>query len=244
MNIGIIGKKRMGTALVAAVKNHPDLTIVGQIGREGNLLDFLTKTDVVIDFSSPDTSLLFVMTCDTYNRPLVLGTTGQSEEVLGTIDKLSLKIPVIMATNFSVGANLLFWLAQKSAEILGPNYDPEIVEVHHRLKKDAPSGTAKTLAGALGTIRQSQLDAPAMFRRGREGITGERNPREIGIHSVRGGSVVGDHTVMFLGGTEAVKLSHEAFSREVFADGALRAARWVVKQKPGLYDMQDVLGLK
>ena len=135
----------------------------------------------------------------------------------------------------------MFWLTRKAAEILGPGFDLEIIEMHHRLKRDAPSGTAKTLAEILASVRKQQLDKVA--RHGRVGIVGERMAEEIGIHSVRGGDVVGDHTVIFAGVGERVELTHKASSRETFANGALRAAHWVVKQKPGLYDMQDVLGL-
>jgi 4-hydroxy-tetrahydrodipicolinate reductase len=138
--------------------------------------------------------------------------------------------------------NTLFWLTRKAAEILGPGFDLEIVEMHHRLKRDAPSGTAKTLAEILAAVRKQQLDKVA--RHGRAGIMGERTAEEIGVHSVRGGDVVGDHTVIFAGVGERVELTHKASTRETFANGALRAAQWVVKQKPGLYDMQDVLGLR
>ena len=136
----------------------------------------------------------------------------------------------------------MFWLTRKAAEILGPGFDLEVVEMHHRLKRDAPSGTAKTLAEILAQVRGQQLEQ--VSRHGRAGLVGERTAQEIGIHSVRGGDVVGDHTVIFAGTGERVELTHKASSRETFAQGALRAARWVIKQKPGLYDMQDVLGLK
>ena len=149
---------------------------------------------------------------------------------------------MVIATNFSTGVNTLFWLTRKAAEILGPAFDLEVVEMHHRLKKDAPSGTATTLLEILGDVRKLQLDEA--LRHGRQGITGERTSGEIGIHAIRGGDVVGDHTVIFASNGERVELTHKASSRDTFANGALRAALWVVKQKPGLYDMQDVLGLK
>jgi 4-hydroxy-tetrahydrodipicolinate reductase len=152
------------------------------------------------------------------------------------------KIPIVWASNYSTGVNTLFWLTRKAAEILGPDFDLEIVEMHHRLKKDAPSGTAATLAEILADVRQQQLKK--VLRHGREGLVGERTAAEIGMHSIRGGDVVGDHTVIFATNGERVELTHKAASRETFANGALRAAQWVVKQKPGLYDMQDVLGLK
>ena len=148
----------------------------------------------------------------------------------------------MLASNFSTGVNTLFWLTRKAAEILGPAYDLEIVEMHHRLKRDAPSGTAKTLAEILAEVRRQQLEKVA--RHGRAGIVGERTDEEIGIHSVRGGDVVGDHTVIFAGPGERLELTHKASSRDTFADGALRAAQWAVKQRPGLYDMRHVLGLR
>ena len=148
----------------------------------------------------------------------------------------------MLASNYSTGVNTLFWLTRKAAEILGPDFDLEVVEMHHRLKKDAPSGTAKSLAQVLADVRHLQLEEAA--RHGREGIVGERTRNEIGVHSIRGGDVVGDHTVIFANNGERVELTHKASSRETFANGALRAAQWVVGQKPGLYDMQDVLGLK
>jgi len=148
----------------------------------------------------------------------------------------------VWATNFSTGVNTLFWLTRKAAEILGPDFDLEVVEMHHRLKKDAPSGTAKTLAEILASVRKMRLAEAA--RHGRAGIVGERTPSEIGVHSIRGGDVVGDHTVIFASIGERVELTHKASSRDTFANGALRAAQWLVTQKPGLYDMQDVLGLR
>ena len=138
--------------------------------------------------------------------------------------------------------NTLFWLARKAAEILGPGFDLEIIEMHHRHKKDAPSGTARTLAEILAQVRHQQLER--VIRHGRSGITGALASEEIGMHSLRGGDVVGDHTVVFAGNGERVELTHKASSRETFANGALRAAVWVATQSPGLYDMQDVLGLK
>jgi 4-hydroxy-tetrahydrodipicolinate reductase len=137
--------------------------------------------------------------------------------------------------------NTLFWLTRKAAEILGPGFDLEIVEMHHRLKKDAPSGTATTLAEILADVRGRQLKE--IVRHGREGIVGERTAAEIGMHAVRGGDVVGDHTVIFASNGERVELTHKASSRETFANGALRAAQWLVGRAPGLYTMQDVLGL-
>jgi 4-hydroxy-tetrahydrodipicolinate reductase len=172
----------------------------------------------------------------------VIGTTGHSEKEKAEIGKRKAEIPMVIASNFSTGVNTLFWLTRKAAEILGNDFDLEIIEMHHRLKKDAPSGTAKSLAEILADVRKLKLAEAA--RHGRAGIVGERTPAEIGVHSIRGGDVVGDHTVIFANVGERVELTHKASSRDTFANGALRAALWAVKQKPGLYDMQDVLGLK
>ncbi|MDB6020419.1 MAG: Dihydrodipicolinate reductase, partial [Pedosphaera sp.] len=158
------------------------------------------------------------------------------------ITSVKSKIPMVMASNYSTGVNTLFWLTRRAAEILGPDFDLEVVEMHHRLKKDAPSGTAATLAEILANVRKQQL--AEVIRHGRQGIVGERTTAEIGMHALRGGDVVGDHTVIFAASGERVELTHKASSRETFANGALRAAQWVVKQTPGLYDMQDVLGLR
>jgi 4-hydroxy-tetrahydrodipicolinate reductase len=173
---------------------------------------------------------------------MVIGTTGHSNEDRSQITGLSSIIPMVLSSNYSTGVNTLFWLTRKATEILGPGFDLEVVEMHHRLKRDAPSGTARTLAEILAEVRKEQLEK--VIRHGREGIVGERTATEIGMHSIRGGDVVGDHTVIFAGLGERVELTHKASTRETFANGALRAAEWVARQKPGLYDMQDVLGLK
>ena len=157
------------------------------------------------------------------------------------IEATSKSLPVILSPNFSVGVNALFWLTREAARMLGEDFDLEIVETHHRLKKDAPSGTAKKLAEILCEVRK--LDYATDARHGREGLIGERPAKEIGVHSIRAGDVVGDHTVTFGGLGERLELTHKASSRETFAAGALRAARWIVGKPPGLYSMEDVLGL-
>ena len=197
---------------------------------------------MVIDFSAHTATADIAGLCAQHKKPIVIGTTGHSETEKSQITGFKSKIPMVWASNFSTGVNTLFWLTRKAAEILGPDFDLEIVEMHHRLKKDAPSGTAKSLAEILAAVRKLQLEKAA--RHGRVGIVGERTAAEIGIHSIRGGDVVGDHTVIFANAGERLELTHKASSRDTFANGALRAALWVVKQKPGLYDMQDVLGLK
>ena len=235
-------KGRMGRALVACAANFPDLEILGQIDQGDDLRSVIREGDVVVDFSSHTATPDIAALCAEHKKALVVGTTGHSDVSRSLIAGCQSQIPIVLSANFSTGVNTLFWLTRKAAEILGPAFDLEIVEVHHRLKRDAPSGTARTLAEILAKARGRQLDQVARY--GRSGIVGERTSEEIGIHSVRAGDVVGDHTVIFAGIGERLELTHKAASRETFANGALRAARWVVAQKPGLYDMQDVLGLR
>ena len=235
-------KGRMGRALIACAAHHPDLQVVGQIDQGDDLKSVIGQGDVVVDFSSHSATPAIATLCAAHQKAMVVGTTGHSDEGKTQIANCQSQIPIVLSSNFSTGVNTLFWLTRKAAEILGPAFDLEVVEMHHRLKRDAPSGTAKTLAEILAAVRQEQLDKVA--RHGRRGIVGERTAEEIGIHSVRGGDVVGDHTVIFATTGERVELTHKASTRDTFANGALRAAQWVVKQKPGLYDMQDVLGLK
>jgi 4-hydroxy-tetrahydrodipicolinate reductase len=233
---------RMGRALVACAANFRELEVVGQIGSGDDLSTVIANSDVVIDFSLHSATPGIVELCAKNKKAVIIGTTGHSDKEKLEIENWKLEIPMVWASNFSTGVNTLFWLTRKAAEILGTDFDLEVVEMHHRLKKDAPSGTAKSLAEILADVRKQQLEKVA--RHGRVGIVGERMPEEIGIHSIRGGDVVGDHTVIFANNGERVELTHKASSRDTFANGALRAALWVVKQKPGLYDMQDVLGLK
>lgn len=243
VNIIITGSKgRMGQMLVACAANHPELRIAGQIDQGDDLRSILASGDVVIDFSSHTATPAVAALCAEHKKAMVIGTTGHSKEDRSLVARHSSRIPMVWSSNFSTGVNALFWLARKAAEILGPGFDLEIVEMHHRLKRDAPSGTARTLAEILAEVRHQQLEQ--VLRHGRAGIVGQRPAEEIGLHSVRGGDVVGDHTVIFAGLGERVELTHRASSRETFANGALRAAQWVVRQPPGLYDMQQVLGLK
>jgi len=235
-------KGRMGQALISCARQIPELQVVGQIDQGDELRSVIEQGDVVVDFSSHSATLGIAALCAEHKRAIVIGTTGHLEGDKSQISKLKSQIPIVLSTNFSTGVNALFWLTRKAGEILGPNFDLEIVEMHHRQKRDAPSGTAKTLAGILAAVRKLHLEKAV--RHGRAGIVGERTAEEIGMHSVRGGDVVGDHTVIFAGPGERVELTHKASSRETFANGALRAAQWVVKQRPGLYDMQDVLGLR
>jgi 4-hydroxy-tetrahydrodipicolinate reductase len=235
-------KGRMGQTLVACAAHHPELRVAGQIDLGDDLLPLIKEADAVIDFSFHDATVQFAALCAEHRKALVIGTTGHSDAEKSRICGLKSQIPMVWASNYSTGVNTLFWLTRKAAEILGPNFDLEVIEMHHRMKKDAPSGTAATLAEILAAVRKQQLSE--VIRHGRVGIVGERTPAEIGMHSLRGGDVVGDHTVIFSANGERLELTHKASSRETFANGALRAAQWVVRQKPGLYDMQDVLGLK
>ena len=233
---------RMGQALLACAARIPELKVVGAVDQGDDLGAIIDKADVVIDFSFHSATLGITELCARNKKAVVIGTTGHSADEKAKIVALQKQIPMVMASNFSTGVNTLFWLTRKATEILGLGFDLEVVEMHHRLKKDAPSGTANTLLEILADVRKLQLEEA--LRHGRHGIVGERTSNEIGIHALRGGDVVGDHTVIFANNGERVELTHKASSRDTFANGALRAAQWLVKQKPGLYDMQDVLGLK
>jgi len=236
-------KGRMGEAISScAARNGGGFEIVGRIDQGDDLKTVIERGDVVIDFSFHSVTSNITALCAQHRKPIVIGTTGHSDTERSEILKYKSQIPIVLSANYSTGVNTLFWLTRKATEILGPGFDIEVIEMHHRMKKDAPSGTAATLAAVLAEVRKQQLQE--VIRHGRSGITGERSGEEIGMHSLRGGDVVGDHTVVFAGNGERVELTHKASSRETFANGALRAAEWVTKQKPGLYDMQDVLGLK
>jgi 4-hydroxy-tetrahydrodipicolinate reductase len=235
-------KGRMGQALISCAAKIPELQVVGQIDQGDDLGAIIGKCDVVIDFSFHSSTAGFAEMCAAHKKPLVIGTTGHGEADKAKILNQKSQIPIVWASNYSTGVNTLFWLTRKAAEILGPAFDLAVIEMHHRMKKDAPSGTAKSLAEILAAVRRQELEQVA--RHGRVGIVGERTSSEIGIHSIRGGDVVGDHTVIFANTGERLELTHKASSRDTFANGALRAALWVVNQKPGLYDMQNVLGLK
>jgi len=235
-------KGRMGQALLSCAARLPEIEIVGAIDQGDDLGAIIAKCDAIIEFSFHSVTAGVAELCAKHGKALVIGTTGHSDAEKSAIRAQAGAVPIVWASNYSTGVNTLFWLTRKAAEILGPNFDLEVVEMHHRLKKDAPSGTATTLLEILGDVRKLQLKEA--LRHGRDGITGERTNNEIGIHAIRGGDVVGDHTVIFAAQGERVELTHKASSRDTFANGALRAATWVVKQKPGIYDMQDVLGLK
>ena len=235
-------KGRMGQALITCAAQHPNLQVVAAVDQGDDIAAKIPQCDAVIDFSFHNVTAGVAALCAQHGKALVIGTTGHSEAEKSEIRNLQSKIPIVWASNYSTGVNTLFWLTRKAAEILGPSFDLEVVEMHHRMKKDAPSGTATTLLEILGDVRKVQLEE--QLRHGRQGITGERTSSEIGIHAVRGGDVVGDHTVIFAALGERVELTHKASSRDTFANGALRASAWVVGKPPGIYSMQDVLGLK
>jgi len=238
----LVGAKgRMGQAISAATSTETDLVISALCDRGEPLEPAIRGCDVVIDFSQPGAVNELCRLCLQNKKPIVIGTTGHSTQQKEAIKKAATIVPIVFAPNFSIGVNALFWLTRKAAELLGPDFDLEVVEMHHRFKKDAPSGTAKKLAEILSEARK--LDPEKNVRHGREGNIGERPATEIGIHALRGGDMVGEHFVIFAGPGERLELAHKASSRATFALGALRAARWVVGKPAGLYSMEDVLGL-
>lgn len=230
---------RMGQALLEAA-GQGDFTVTGKVDAGEALEPFVEASDVIIDFSAAAATLPTARIAAAYGRALVIGTTGHSPEEKEQISEAAARVPTVWAGNFSVGVNLLFFLTQKAAAVLTEDYNPEVIEMHHRMKKDAPSGTAERLLEILLKARRLKSDRVA---HGRKGLVGERPEAEIGMHALRGGDVVGDHTVMFAGTGERLELTHKASNRAVFAEGALRAAAWAVEQRAGIYDMQDVLGL-
>ncbi|AAZ97078.1 dihydrodipicolinate reductase [Thiobacillus denitrificans ATCC 25259] len=241
-----------GCALYAAL-DRPGSSLVGQdAGAAWGAANGVTVTDqaqaalkgaqVLVDFTRPEATFGYLEACALDGVPVVIGTTGFDEAGRARIAAAAERVPVVFAPNMSVGVNLLMKLAEVAAEVLQDGYDIEIIEAHHRHKVDAPSGTALGLGQAVARASGRDLEACAVY--GREGVTGERDPRTIGFATVRGGDIVGDHTLLFAGVGERVELTHKASSRATFAQGALRAAKWVQGRAPGLYDMRDVLGLK
>ncbi|MEM9160907.1 MAG: 4-hydroxy-tetrahydrodipicolinate reductase, partial [Verrucomicrobiota bacterium] len=201
----------------------------------------LEASDVVIDFSFHTVTESVFTLAAKLGKPVVCGTTGHSQEERARLLEIVKPVPSCWAGNFSIGVNLLCYLTEKAADILPQGYNAEIIEMHHRMKKDAPSGTALMLAESVVGSRGQSLDD---VQHGRVGIPGERTEREIGMHSLRGGDVVGDHTVIFAEIGERVELTHKASSRAIFARGAVAAAAWLIDKDPAAYEMRDVLGLK
>lgn len=199
------------------------------------------KKAVIIDFTLPEATIQNVRLAASLGHPLVIGTTGMNPEEKEVVGFTAKKIPIVMAPNMSVGVNTLFKLVADAAQILGEGYDLEIIEAHHRLKKDAPSGTAVRIAEILAEATGRKYPKDINFHR--QGMIGERKPNEIGMQVIRGGDIVGDHTVYYCGEGERLEIKHVATSRVTFAKGALRAATWVMSQNPGFYDMRDVLNI-
>ncbi len=234
-------KGRMGQAILAAAP-AADVEVMGRLDA-GDVLTAadLAGMDAVVDFSSHDATAMLAKIAATRKVPLVIGTTGHTPAERKEITALAKKIPIVWAGNYSVGVNLLNFLTRRAATVLGSRYNVEIVEMHHRDKKDAPSGTAEKL---LEVVREARHLGEDKVTHGRKGLVGSRPEDQIGVHALRGGDIVGDHTVIFAGDGERLELTHKASSRAIFAAGALHAAHWVKGQKPGLYGMDDVLGLK
>lgn len=241
LRIALIGARgRMGQAITTAAQ-EAGATVAAAIDAGDDLAAGIAKADVIIDFSSHKITGEVIRLAVAGRKPLVIGTTGHPAEEKKHLLAEAAQIPTVWSGNYSVGVNLLFALTRRAAAVLGSDYDCEVVEMHHRFKKDAPSGTAARLLEII--LEERKLTAEAL-RHGREGITGERTATEVGIHALRGGDVVGDHTVMFAALGERIELSHKASDRGIFARGSIRAAQWLVDRPAGVYDMQDVLGLR
>jgi 4-hydroxy-tetrahydrodipicolinate reductase len=254
----------MGGAVVRAIQQAPGIKLVAAIDKPGgaslgkdagevagsghlriaitdDLAPFLEPNIVVIDFTAPAASVGYLRAAAAKAVPVVIGTTGFDAAQSAEIENLSRRTPTLLSANMSLGVNLLVNLLGKAASVLGDDYDVEIIEAHHRFKKDAPSGTAMALGRSVAAALGRDLDQVAL--NGRKGIVGARGKKEIALLSVRAGDIVGEHTVIFGGIGERLEFIHRAHSRDTFARGALRAAQWLAKRKPGLYGMQDVLGL-
>lgn len=232
-------KGRMGQAVIAACSDL-GVTVGAQVDVGIDPTSAIDTCDVIIDFSSPKATQGLLELAKVKGKAIVIGTTGHTAEEKKLLLPIASQVPCVWAGNFSVGVNLLFALTRQASRILGSDYDAEVIEMHHRFKKDSPSGTAARLLEII--LEERKLNADAL-RHGREGITGERTNTEVGVHSLRGGDVVGDHSVLFAALGERFELTHKASDRAIFARGAVRAAQWVSGRKPGVYDMQDVLGL-
>ncbi len=256
---------RMGCRLVSLVRDSAALTLAGALegkghhalgedageiagsGRAGvsiteDLPALMERGEVVIDFSAPEATLEHLRIVAQHRRAMVIGTTGFSASELDELKSLARQVPCVFSPNMSVGVNLIYKVISEMAKTLGDDYDIEVIEAHHRLKKDAPSGTALKIAEVLARAVNRDLNQVGVYAR--KGLIGERTKGEIGIQTIRAGDIVGDHTILFGGMGERIEVTHRASSRDTFARGALRAARWVVRQPAGLYDMMDVLSLR
>ena len=265
INVGVIGAGgRMGRMLIEAVQDNPQTTLTAAIERQGSSLvgadagevaavghlnvqivgdlrSVINDIDVLIDFSLPDATEQNMQVCAANNVAMVIGTTGFNAQQEQVLEKASEKVAIVYAGNYSTGVNLSLKLLGMAAKAFGKDADVEVIEAHHKHKIDAPSGTAYMMAEAVAQARGQNLKDVAVY--GREGQTGAREAGSIGIHAIRGGEIIGDHTVMFIADGEVVEITHRARARMTFAAGAVRAATWIVQQSAGQYNMQDVLGL-
>lgn len=256
---------RMGQRLLATIQETPHLLLAGAVERQdhpligrdvgemaglekgkvhlaGSLKEVISAGDVIIDFTNAEAALSNLKITAEKGKSAVIGSTGFSSSQMEEVRTLTKKIPCVLSPNMSVGVNVMFRVIADLARVLGEDYDVEVIEAHHRMKKDAPSGTAVKMGQILAQTLKRNFDQVGIYER--KGIIGERKQAEIGMQTIRAGDIVGEHTVIFGGLGERLEVTHRAHSRDNFARGAVRAALWVVKQGPGLYDMQDVLGLK
>ncbi len=265
LKIGVVGVGgRMGSLILQEILNEKDMVLSGATEKEGHPYlgkdagtifgedargirilsdpgEAFVEVEVIIDFSSPRSTIENLDFAVKEKKAMVIGTTGLAPEQKNMVENAAKTIPVVMAPNMSIGVNVMFKVAGLLAGLLGETYDCEIIEAHHRFKKDAPSGTAIGLAQEIARARDIDLDKHARYER--HGIIGERPSGEIGIQSIRAGDIVGEHTLIFAANGERIELVHKAHSRQPFASGAIRAAKWVVGRSPSLYSMKDVLGI-
>jgi 4-hydroxy-tetrahydrodipicolinate reductase len=232
----------MGRALLEAVAASGDVTLASSFDVGGDVPAALSTADVLIDFTRPEGTLEHLHACLGAKRAMVIGTTGFDAAQLARIREAARTIAIVMAPNMSIGVNVALRLVEMASRSLGPEYDVEVFEIHHKMKVDAPSGTALKLGEVAAKARGATLEADAVFAR--HGVTGERKQGSVGFSAARGGDIVGDHTVFFAGPGERIEITHRSSSRATYAQGALRAARFLAGKPPGLYDMADVLGLR
>ncbi|HSR09928.1 MAG TPA: 4-hydroxy-tetrahydrodipicolinate reductase [Thermodesulfobacteriota bacterium] len=256
---------RMGNMILRALHETPNIYLKGAVERKdhpflgrdigevagmekwevpltGDLKEVISRGDVIIDFTNAESALRNFEIAAQAGKAAVIGATGFSGEQMGKVKTLARSVPCVLSPNMSVGVNLMFKFVADMAKILGDDFDVEVIEAHHRMKKDAPSGTAVKIGQVLAAALDRNFDEVGTYAR--KGLIGERKQKEIGMQTIRAGDIVGEHTVIFGGIGERLEFTHRAHSRDNFARGAIRAVAWVVKQKPGLYDMQDVLGLR
>ena len=265
LNVAIVGANgRMGRALVQAIHDHPQCRLSGALEHDQSpalgmdagftlgletgveithdAVKVLSQSDVLIDFSRPESTLNYLTACEKLSINMIIGTTGFDDAGKARIAEAAKKIGIVFAANYSVGVNLTFALIHKAAQVLNDGFDIEVIEAHHRHKVDAPSGTALKMGEIIAQELGRNLEDCAVY--GREGVTGERDPSTIGFATVRGGDIVGDHTVLFAGTGERIEITHKSSSRAGYAQGSLRAARFLRAQPTGLFDMFDVLQLR